>query len=62
MHRLQPSGPPSTDSPPHEPEWVSWSNEQLLDLPMHQLGVSLDGAFLAGQIAQLYAELAARQL
>jgi len=62
MHRSQPPDTPSTDSPPHEPEWVSWSNEQLLDLPMHQLGVSLDGAFLAGQIAQLYAELAARQL
>jgi hypothetical protein len=52
----------ASDSHDHEPEWVSWSNEKLLDLPMSQLGVTLDGAFLSEQIQQLYAELEARQL
>src|SRR2546429_777831 len=45
-----------------EPAWAAWSTEQLLDLPMNQLGVSLAGAFLPDRIQQLYAELAARQL
>src|SRR5437868_831907 len=45
-----------------EPDWVSWPNEKLLDLPMNQLGVTLEGAFLSGQIQQLYAELEVRQL
>jgi len=48
--------------PDDEPEWVSWSNEQLLDLPLNHLGLTLEGPFLARQIQQLYAELAARQL
>lgn len=52
----------ASDSHDHEPEWASWSNEQLLNLPMNQLGVTLDGAFLSAQIQQLYAELDARQL
>ena len=52
----------ASDRQDQEPEWVSWSNEQLLDLPMRQLGVTLDGAFLSAQIQQLYAELDARQL
>ena len=47
---------PSSDRHDHEPGWVSWSNEQLLDLPMSRLGVTLDGAFLSAQIQQLYAE------
>ncbi|HEV8329668.1 MAG TPA: hypothetical protein VGQ08_19545, partial [Nitrospiraceae bacterium] len=45
-----------------EPAWAAWSNEQLLDLPMNQLGVTLEGAFLSERIEQLYAELEARQL
>jgi hypothetical protein len=52
----------ASDSHGHEPEWASWSNEKLLNLPMSQLGVTLDGAFLSGQIQQLYAELEARRL
>src|SRR6266850_4445433 len=52
----------TSDHQDHEPEWVSWSNEQLLILPMSQLGVTLDGAFLSERIQQLYAELEARQL
>ncbi|MGH7221425.1 MAG: putative zinc-binding metallopeptidase, partial [Nitrospiraceae bacterium] len=52
----------ASGSQAHEPDWVSWSDEQLLTLPMRHLGVTLDGAFLSAQIQQLYAELAARQL
>ncbi|HEV8326418.1 MAG TPA: hypothetical protein VGQ08_02965, partial [Nitrospiraceae bacterium] len=62
MQRLQTQEVTESGSHDHEPEWVSWSNEQLLNLPMSQLGVTLDGAFLSGQIQQLYAELDARQL
>src|SRR3977135_2725874 len=52
----------ASDSQDHEPVWASWSNEKLLTLPMSQLGVTFDGAFLSAQIQQLYAELEARQL
>ena len=52
----------AADSHGREPEWASWSNEKLLNLPISQLGVTLDGAFLSEQIQQLYAELEARQL
>lgn len=62
MERSQPQVSTSSGSHPYEPEWVSWSNERLLSLPMCQLGVTLGGAFLSEQIAQLYAELEARQL
>jgi len=51
-----------SDSHDQEPEWVSWSNEKLLTLPMSQLRVTLNGTFLSEQIPQLYAELEARQL
>ena len=51
-----------SDSRDYDPEWVSWSDEQLLNLPMNQLGVTLDGTFLSDQIQQLYAELESRQL
>jgi len=62
MQRLQVQEVTGSDSCDHEPEWVSWSNEKLLTLPMNQLGVTLDGSFLSGQIQRLYAELEARQL
>ena len=52
----------ASDSSDHEPAWASWSTEQLLNLPMNQLGVTLDGSFLSEQIQQLYAELDARRL
>lgn len=45
-----------------EPEWATWSDEKLLDLPMCRLGVSLASGFLSKQIEQLYAELEAKQL
>lgn len=62
MHRLLTKEVIASDSHHHEPEWNSWSNETLLNLPMRQLGVTLGGTFLSGQIQQLYAELEARQL
>ena len=45
-----------------DPEWVSWSDEKLLALPMGELGLTIEGGFLAEQIQHLYAELEARQL
>ena len=51
-----------SDSHHHEPKWVSWSNENLMNLPLSQLSVTLDGAFRSAQIQQLYAELETRQL
>src|SRR5678809_283360 len=62
MQRSQTQAAPGNDRHDHEPEWISWPNEKLLDLPMNHLGVTLDGPFLSGQIQQLYAELEARQL
>ena len=52
----------TADQQASEPAWAAWSNEQLLDLPMNQLGVTLEGAFLSERIQQLYSELEARQL
>ncbi|MEO6308323.1 MAG: hypothetical protein ABIO96_02245, partial [Nitrospiraceae bacterium] len=62
MQRSRTQEMTASDSQEHEPEWASWSNEQLLNLPMSHLGLTLDGAFLSTQIQQLYAELDARQL
>jgi Putative zinc-binding metallo-peptidase len=45
-----------------EPNWASWSDDKLLDLPMCRLGVSLESGFLSKQIEQLYAELEAKHL
>lgn len=45
-----------------DPEWITWSDEKLLDLPMSQLGLTIEGGFLAEQIQHLHAELDARQL
>jgi hypothetical protein len=62
MHRSQRPGMTASEHPAPEPAWVSWSNEQLLTLPMRDLGVTLEGAFLSAKIQQLYAELEACQL
>jgi hypothetical protein len=59
---LQAQETASSHNRDYGPEWVSWSDEQLLSLPMNQLGVTIDGTFLSDQIQQLYAELEARQL
>lgn len=45
-----------------EPEWASWPDEKLLDLPLCRLGVSLESGFLSKQIEQLYTELEAKHL
>ncbi|HEY6085499.1 MAG TPA: hypothetical protein VIU63_08895 [Nitrospira sp.] len=42
--------------------WASWSDEKLLDLPIHRLGVSLRSPFLSEHIEQLYRELDAKRL
>ena len=62
MHRSLAHEVTISSHDPVEPVWASWSNDQLLDLPMSQLGVTLEGAFLSEQIQQLYAELEARKL
>jgi hypothetical protein len=62
MQRSRTPAVTAADRQDAEPAWGSWTNEQLLNLPMSQLGVTLDGSFLADQIQQLYAELDARQL
>ena len=45
-----------------DPEWASWPDEKLLDLPMCRLGVTTDSPFLSRQIGQLHEELEAKQL
>ncbi len=52
----------SSDSPIPEPEWASWPDEKLLDLPLCRLGVTLGNGFLSKQIEQLYAELESKQI
>ena len=42
--------------------WAHWPDEQLLDLRMNQLGVSIEGSHLEPRIAALQAELDARGL
>jgi hypothetical protein len=36
-----------------DPQWTSWSDEALLDLPMCDLHVGVKGGFLAQSIAEL---------
>ena len=62
MQRSSTQALTSSDLPPAEPEWVSWPDEKLLDLPMCRLGVDLENGFLSKQIEQLYTELEAKQL
>jgi len=62
MQRAPLQALPGAESEQSEPEWASWPDEKLLDLPMCRLGVSLDSGFLSKQIEQLYAELEAKQL
>ncbi len=45
-----------------DPEWTSWSDEKLLDVPICELDLVIEGGFLAEQIQRLYTELEARQL
>lgn len=53
MHR---SALEITKHPAHDlidPEWVGWSGDQLLDLPMGRLNLEIKGSFLEGPIAEL---------
>jgi hypothetical protein len=43
-------------------DWANWTDEQLLDMRLCDLGVSIEGAGLEQRIAQLNAELDARGL
>lgn len=54
----------ATDTPatPLDPEWVSWSDEQLLGVRLCDLPVHIEGSPIVPQIKQLEAELAARRL
>ncbi len=45
-----------------EPEWASWSDEQLLDLRLRDLHVSIEHSALVPRLEQLAEELAARGL
>ena len=45
-----------------DPEWVSWPDEKLLELPMQALGVSIDGAEIEQRITQISIELDVREL
>jgi hypothetical protein len=45
---------------PRRPPWVTLTDEQLLDLRMCDLGVTIEGSVLAKRIAQLHDELAGR--
>jgi hypothetical protein len=62
MHQSQRPGMTASKHPAPKPAWVSWSNEQLLTLPMRDLGITLGGTFLSTKTQQLYAELEACQL
>ncbi|SPP63879.1 putative zinc-binding metallopeptidase [Nitrospira lenta] len=62
MHR---SALEITKHPAHDvidPEWVGWSDDQLLDLPMGRLNLEIKGSFLEGPIAELDGELESRHL
>ena len=43
-----------------DPEWASWSDEQLLEVRLCDLGLSIEGTDIEQRIAQLDAELKAR--
>ncbi len=45
-----------------EPEWANWPDEKLLDLRLCDLDLRIQGSDLEHHIAQLYTELADRQI
>ncbi|MEJ2231436.1 MAG: hypothetical protein P8X46_09675, partial [Nitrospirales bacterium] len=45
-----------------EPEWVSWSDEQLLDLRLCDLKIQIRGTELGKCVRQLYRELKSQGL
>ena len=50
------------DTDPSNTDWVTWSDEQLLDMRLCDLHVQIKGTRLAGYIKQLHRELEAHQL
>lgn len=58
-------GAPLADQPPlprPEPSWVSWTDDQLLDARLCDLGLTIEGSVLEQRIAQLGEELGSRGL
>ncbi|MBA3640892.1 MAG: putative zinc-binding metallopeptidase [Acidobacteria bacterium] len=53
-------GGKETAAPTVGPAWLKFTDEQLLDLRMCDLGVTIEGSVLEKRIAQLYDELAER--
>jgi hypothetical protein len=54
--------PSNQPAQPGTPFWATWSDEQLLDLRLCDLKVSIEGSVLDERIAQLHQELDARGL
>jgi hypothetical protein len=62
---LQETPEPPRDSAhpvPEPPAWVSWTDEQLLDLRFNDLKITIEGSWLEPHIAQLAQELEGRGL
>lgn len=51
-----------TDNEPSLPKWETWTDDQLLDLKLSELGVRIQGSSMGKCIRQLYSELASHQL
>jgi hypothetical protein len=62
MQRVGADGLKVPATGPGEPHWASWSDEALLDLPMCDLHLDIQGGFLAEPIAELTRELEERRL
>ncbi len=45
-----------------DPEWVTWTDEELLDLRLCDLGITVEGTWLEGMVAKLHDEMAAKGL
>ncbi len=52
----------SESAPAREPEWVTWSDEKLLEIRLCDLHLSVEGSFLDEQLNQLWTELESHHL
>jgi hypothetical protein len=50
----------SSPAPPPAPVWATWTDDQLLNLRLSDLGVAIEGSWLEERVNQLVAELGAR--
>jgi len=53
---------PPPPAPPKEPEWATFSDEEILNLRFSDLGIEKEGAFLEARIEELNRELEAKGL